>query len=337
MNNYGVFTPRLLRSSIYAALHALHPDVLIIPEIPRTGDWANAAPYREINSGDYTSTRARSQAAYPQSRTITEPKETDWIANHALLVDAVRGGDILLFRCWYSDPPNVFINAVYNEAHPPPAITSTGSASGDMGAPFSYTMTADNALAQFSATGLPAGLALDPATGIISGTPVVGGNITVTLRARGFWGIGEKALTLTLRSLFDQWRAQNFPGLGNTGDAASDADPDSDSIGNLLEFALGLNPLSTDPISGLPQLHPVTSASATWPAITFRRRKAVPAGVDYLVEETTDLVNWQTLDLPTHQIGAPVDQGDGTESVTIRGTHAIGVGQSFLRLRVVEQ
>ncbi len=337
VNNYGVFTPRLLRSSIYAALHALHPDVLIIPEIPRTGDWASAAPYREINSGDFTSTRARSHAVYPQSRTIIEPKETDWIANHALLVDAVREGGILLFRCWYSDPPNVFIKSIYEEAHPPPMITSAGSASGDTGAPFSYTMTSDSALAQFSAISLPAGLALDPATGIISGTPLIGGNITVTLRARGFWGIGEKTLTLALRSLFDQWRTQNFPGLGNTGNAASTADPDGDSIGNLLEFALGLNPLSADPISLAPQLQSVTDAGSTWPAITFRRRTAFPAGVNYIIEESTDLTDWQTVDQPTRQIGVPVNQGDGTEAVTIRGTHPIGMDQWFLRLRVSEQ
>ena len=337
VNNYGVFTPRLLRSSIYAALHALHPDVLIIPEIPRTGDWASAAPYREINSGDYTSTRARSHAVYPQSPTIIEPKETDWIGNHTLLVDAVRGGGILLFRSWYSDPPNAFIKTIYEEAHPPPAITSAGSASGDTGAAFSYTMISDNPLAQFSALGLPTGLALDPARGLISGTPLVGGNVMVTLRARGFWGIGEKTLTLTLRSLFDQWRAQNFPGLGNTGNAESAADPDGDSIGNLLEFALGLNPLSADPISRVPQLQSVGDAGAMWPAITFRRRTAILAGVNYIIEESTDLTDWQPVDQATHQIGTPVNQGDGMEAVTIRGTHPIGMGQWFLRLRVVTQ
>ena len=337
VNNYGVFTPRLLRSSIYAALHALHPDVLIIPEIPRTGDWANSAPYREINSGDYTSTHPRSHAVYPLSPTIIEPKETDWIASHTTLVDAVRGGDVLMFRSWYSDPANDFIKAIYDEAHPAPAITSAGNASGDAGAPFSYVIATDTAPVQFSAIGLSAGLVLDPASGIISGTPLVGGNITVTLRARGFWGTGEKVITLTLRGAFDQWRAQKFPGLGNTGDAASNADPDRDSIVNLLEFAFGLDPVAADPISRMPTLHPVADADVMWPAITFRRRTSAPAGVNYFVEESTDLTDWQIVDQPTHQIGVPVDQFDGTEAVTIRGTHPIGTGQWFLRLRVSEQ
>ncbi len=337
VNNFGVFTPRLLRSSIYTALHALHPDVLIIPEIPRTGDWANAAPYREINSGDYLSTHPRSHAVYPLSPTIIEPKETDWIANHTMLVDAVRGGDVLLFRSWYSDPSNDFIKAIYDEAHPAPAITSAGNAIGAAGVPFSYAITADTAPVQFSAIGLPSGLTFDATSGLISGTPLVGGNIPVTIRARGFWGTGEKVVSLTLRSTFAQWRTLNFPGLENTADAAGDADPDGDSIVNLFEFAFGLNPQARDPISRAPNVFSVADAGELWPAITFRRRTANPAGVSYIVEESTDLALWQAVDAATHQLGAPVNQLDGTETVTIRGTHAIGAGQSFLRLRVVEQ
>jgi len=336
-NNNGVFTPRLLRSAFWAALRALHPDVLIIPEIPRTGDWANTSPYREINSGAFTDTRARSRAAYPQSPTIIEPKDTDWVANHALLVDAVRSGDILLFRSWYGDAGNPFVKAIYDEAHPAPVITGGASTGGDTGANFSFSMTADNAPTFFSATGLPAGLALDSASGIISGTPLVSGNFTVKLRAQSIWGTGEKTITVTLRSLMDQWRAQHFPGLGKTGDAASDANPDGDAFTNLLEFAFGLNPHSADSITHMPQLSTVAVAGSQWPAITFRRRKSVPAGASYLVEESADLATWQAVDQATQAVGTPTDQGDGTETVTIRGTHALGNGEWFLRLRVIEE
>ena len=336
LDNYGTPTPRLLRSSIYTALAALHPDVLIIPEIPRTADWVAAAPYRELNSGGFTSTRARSRAAYPQALTIIEPKETDWVGNHTLLVDAVRGGDILLFRSWFTDPANTFIKAIYDEAHPAPAITSAGSASGDVGAAFSYAIVGTNQPTLFSATGLPAGLTLNPASGVISGTPLVAGNFTVTMGASSLWGAGQNTLTLTLRSLLDQWRAQYFPGLGNTGNAAATANPDGDAFTNLFEFALGLNPGTADPFSRMPRVQAVSDAGFNWLSITFRRRKSVPPGASYVVEESSLLTGWSVVDSVTRQIGLPVDQGDGTEIVTIRGNYPIGIGQSFLRLRVSE-
>ncbi|MHB0955971.1 MAG: NPCBM/NEW2 domain-containing protein [Pirellulaceae bacterium] len=51
----------------------------------------------------------------------------------------------------------------------------------------------------FSAEGLPAGLTVDPTTGILSGTtPKAAGNYAVTLRATNSTGIGTKAFTLAV-------------------------------------------------------------------------------------------------------------------------------------------
>jgi len=63
-------------------------------------------------------------------------------------------------------------------APPPPAI--------DPDVPFGYTVTATGRLPHvFSALGLPPGFAIDPATGVISGTTEVGGTYAVTVAVGG--------------------------------------------------------------------------------------------------------------------------------------------------------
>lgn len=64
-----------------------------------------------------------------------------------------------------------------------PVLTSAASAAGRVGQPFSFQLTATNAPASFAATGLPDGLGLDAASGLISGTPGTPGTFAVTVSA----------------------------------------------------------------------------------------------------------------------------------------------------------
>src|SRR5437870_2001021 len=80
----------------------------------------------------------------------------------------------------------------------PPVITSAGTATGQVGVAFSYQMTATNSPTSFGATVLPAGLALNATTGLISGTPTSAGASTVTLSATNAGGTGTQTLAVTI-------------------------------------------------------------------------------------------------------------------------------------------
>jgi hypothetical protein len=83
---------------------------------------------------------------------------------------------------------------------PLPVITSDifydWVASGDV--PFSYQITAINDPSSYGATGLPTGVSLDSANGLITGVPTPTGTFYVTLSATNVNGTGTNPLTLTV-------------------------------------------------------------------------------------------------------------------------------------------
>src|SRR5438874_12592073 len=85
-----------------------------------------------------------------------------------------------------------------------PKITSPSTATGQVGVAFSYQITADQAITTWGAAGLPAGLTVNTATGLISGTPAAGTDAgspySVTLTATNGNGTSNPAtLTLTIK------------------------------------------------------------------------------------------------------------------------------------------
>ena len=81
-----------------------------------------------------------------------------------------------------------------------PVITSATTANGQKGVAFSYQITATNAPTSYDAAPLPAGLSVDPTTGIISGAPTFAGTTDITLSATNAGGTGTAILALTVMS-----------------------------------------------------------------------------------------------------------------------------------------
>ena len=80
-----------------------------------------------------------------------------------------------------------------------PSITSALTATGTVGAPFSYQIVGSQNPTSFGAAGLPAGLSLN-AAGLITGTPTTAGTSSVTISASNTSGTGSATLVLTINA-----------------------------------------------------------------------------------------------------------------------------------------
>ena len=92
----------------------------------------------------------------------------------------------------------LFFYIVPDAAAVTPVITSASTAHGTAGSPFSYQITATNTPTSYNAVSLPAGLAINKSTGLISGNPTASGTSVVTVVASNSSGAAKAALTLTI-------------------------------------------------------------------------------------------------------------------------------------------
>ncbi len=82
-----------------------------------------------------------------------------------------------------------------------PAITSGAPPAGQIGVSYAFQVTASNAPTSFGATGLPTGLTLDSATGLVSGSPTAAGTFGVVFTATNAGGTGSAGDSLTVAPL----------------------------------------------------------------------------------------------------------------------------------------
>ncbi len=151
---------------------------------------------------------------------------------------------------------------------------------------------------------------LDPAT-----TPVTDfdrpANWGVSLTEGGDPGTESTGTSMT----YAFWKYQHFTEneISDPLVTGDSLDLDSDTLGTVLEYGFGRNPRAND-AGGSYRASIVTDGGTDYLAMTFRRQKN-SLDLTYLVEVSSDLSDWTTVNTLT---GIPVDNGDGTETVTIR-------------------
>jgi Lamin Tail Domain/Fn3 associated len=156
------------------------------------------------------------------------------------------------------------------------------------------------------------------------------GDDVVNWRASATNG-GSGALTSLT---FDQWQAVYFTPsqIADANYGGSNADPENDGLSNFWEFALGLNPLARD-AQGAYSIS-LMNDGAAGPFLTLQYRRNLGAPSIQFHMDTTGSVGTWTPDGGI-MVGAPVNNGDGTETIKRRDTQQTSeASQRFLRLRI---
>ena len=111
-----------------------------------------------------------------------------------------------------------------------------------------------------------------------------------------------------------------LPAVGDGGD-------DTGSGDMLAQFAQGITDVA-------PFFEIVTVDGQDWPAISFRRWKS-PGSLIYVVEESTDMLNWTPVPTPWQLAGPIEDDGYGCERLTVLASEPVTAGREcYLRVRV---
>lgn len=154
---------------------------------------------------DGTATTANSDYAAASGTLTFNPSDT------SKTVSVTINGDTTpeeheSFEVRLSNPTNAQIGdatgvgTINNDDFITPVITSSLNASGFNGEAFSYQIAADNTPTSFAISNEPAGMSVDPATGLVSWTPPSSGNFTATITATNPAGSDNETLTINVNA-----------------------------------------------------------------------------------------------------------------------------------------
>ncbi len=248
----------------------------------------------------------------------------------------------------------------------PPVITNSGTASATKGTAFSYQITATNSPTSFGASGLPVGLTVNTASGLISGTPTVAGTATVTLSATNSGGTGSAPLALTVNVappvITSSGTASGSVGTAFSYQIAATNSPTSFGASGLpaglaVNTASGLisgtptgAAISTVTLSatnsggtGSASLILTVTAPLAIPVITSNGTASATVGTpfSYQISATNSPTSFGATGLPsgltvntTSGLISGTPTAAGTSSVTLSATNSGGAGSASLNLTV---
>jgi hypothetical protein len=174
-----------------------------------------------------------------------------------------------------------------------------------------------------SGTGIYRTVTVTPATDKV-------GSAIITLGAQDSGTTVTTSFVVTVTGTPSQtWWQQNFGSVSQTGDSAETADTDLDGIPNLLEYALGLSPNSSNPSAANMALDVVPQASDRHLRFTITKNP-LATDLTYIVEITNDLANpaaWTSSGI--------VIESSSSTTLVVRDSTPMNIGaQRFMRLRV---
>ncbi len=309
-----------------------------------TGDKQIASVNGYTTAGVYTTQSTQTSAAY----TLT--------AGQSYYIEALQkqndGGDFLQVA-WTG--PNITTPTIIPGSALTPYNINVAPAFGN--APYTFSLRPNSpngtAVGTLAATdpekgaltyailsGNPSGaFAINPATGVItvansaSATPGQTYALTVGVQDDGIGEVYPLATATTTATVsipkpVDQWR-QDFFGAnaGNAAIAGNLADPDGDGLNNLVEYALGTNPLAGNP--GGIVMDRETVGGNTYLRLTVTKNPAA-TDVTYSVETTGDLTtpaSWSN--------STTVMETNSSTTLQVRDSVAVSAAtQRFIHLRV---
>ncbi len=147
--------------------------------------------------------------------------------------------------------------------------------------------------------------------------------------------VTQQTLVNVAQLTFATWQAETFTSsqLANPLVSGSTADPNGDSLSNVLDYAFGLNPLvrgTTGP-AGLSQVTIQNIGGVNYLTITFRERTP-PGDLTYTPQTSNAATGPWTANAVL--VGTPVNNGDGTETVTYRDSQPFNSSNPLRFMRV---
>jgi hypothetical protein len=216
--------------------------------------------------------------------------------------------------------------AIVRSGDPNPAVTVNYTISGSatngvdyVTLPGSVTLAADASATNITVTPIPDNLPEGDRTVTLTLLPSANYSLTTVSNATAV--IHDRPI--------DAWRLNSFTAaeLADPSISGDLADPDHDGLSNLMDYALGLPPKGPTAAN-----RPYGSITNGYFTLTYTRAYAA-TDVSLVVEQSNDLVNWQSGPAYLQQTSC-VDEG-ATQRITVQLSAPVaGASASYLRLRV---